>query len=97
MSVLYHPEKANFVVNALTRVSMGSTIHVANERKQLVKDVHQLARFGVRLSDSHLCGIFMHNEVKLSLQEKVKATQDMDLTSVEFKKLVVDTKVEFFS
>ena len=31
---------------------MGSTAHVEDEKKELVKDVHRLARLGVRLLDS---------------------------------------------
>ena len=43
MSVLYHPGKANFVADALSRLSMGSVSHVEDGKKELVKDVHRLA------------------------------------------------------
>jgi len=43
MSVLYHPGKANVVVNALSRFSIGSVAHVEDEKKELVRDVHRLA------------------------------------------------------
>jgi len=43
MSVLYHPDKANVVVNALSRFSIGSVAHVEDEKKELVRDVHRLA------------------------------------------------------
>ena len=49
MSVHYHPGKANVVVDALSRLYMGSVAHVEEKRKDLVKDVHRLARLGVRL------------------------------------------------
>ena len=49
MSVHYHPGKANVVADALSKLSMGSVAHVDDERKELVKDVHRLARLGVRL------------------------------------------------
>ncbi|WMV58211.1 hypothetical protein MTR67_051596 [Solanum verrucosum] len=49
MNVLYHPGKANVVADALIRLSMGSVAHVEEERKELAKDVHMLARLGVRL------------------------------------------------
>ena len=45
----YHPGKANVVDDAFRRLSMGSVAHVEEERKELVKDVHRLARLGVRL------------------------------------------------
>ena len=49
MSVNYHQGKANVVADALSRLSMGSVVHVKEKRKDLVKDVHRLARLGVRL------------------------------------------------
>ena len=49
MSVHYHPGKANVVADALSRLSKGSVAHVEEKRKDLVKDVHRLARLGVRL------------------------------------------------
>ena len=38
--------------DALSRLSMGSTTHVEEENRELSKDVHRLARIGVRLMDS---------------------------------------------
>ncbi|KAH0721575.1 hypothetical protein KY285_005148 [Solanum tuberosum] len=49
MSVHYHPGKVNVVEDALSTLSMGSVAHVEEERKELAKDVHRLARLGVRL------------------------------------------------
>ena len=49
MSVHYHFGKANVVSVSLSRLSMGSVAHVEDEKKELVKDVHRLARLGVRL------------------------------------------------
>ena len=49
MSVHYNPNKVNVVADALRRLSMGSVAHVEEKRKDLVKDVHRLARLGVRL------------------------------------------------
>ena len=49
MSVHYHPGKTDVVVDAISRLSMGSVAHVEKERKELVKNVHRLRRFGVRL------------------------------------------------
>ena len=48
-SVHYHPGKANIVDNALCILSMGSVAYVEEERKELVKDVHSLARLGIHL------------------------------------------------
>ena len=49
MSVNYHPVKANVVEDSLRRLSMGSVSHGKEKRKELVKDVHRLARLGVCL------------------------------------------------
>ena len=48
MSVLYHIEKANVVVDALSRVSTGSVTHVVDDKNELVKEVHSLL---VRVSE----------------------------------------------
>ena len=40
MNVHYHLGKANVVDDALSRISMGSTTHVEDEKKKLVKDIH---------------------------------------------------------
>ena len=52
ISVLYHPGKANVVADALSRMTMGSVSHIDEAKKDLVKDVHRLARLGVRFQDS---------------------------------------------
>ncbi|KAH0637697.1 hypothetical protein KY289_037612 [Solanum tuberosum] len=43
--------KANVVVDALSRLSMGSTAHVEEEKRELAKYVHRLACLGVQLMD----------------------------------------------
>ena len=40
----YHLGKANVVDDALSRLSIGSVAHVKEEMKDLVKDVHRVAR-----------------------------------------------------
>ena len=39
MSVLYHPAKANVVVDALSRIIVGSVSHIDEAKKDLVSDV----------------------------------------------------------
>ena len=46
MSVLYHPGKANVVAKSLNRMTMGSVSHIDKAMKDLVRDVHRLARLG---------------------------------------------------
>ena len=57
MNVHYHQGKANVVADALSRMSMGSTTHNEDEKKESVKEIHRLARLGVRLVDSTSGGV----------------------------------------
>ena len=57
MSILYLPDKANVVVDVLSKLYMGSTYHVEEEKRELDKDVHRLARLRVRLMDTTERGI----------------------------------------
>ena len=50
MSILYHLGKANVVFDALSRLSMRSTMHVNEEKRELAKDVHKLACLGVEFN-----------------------------------------------
>ena len=52
MSVLHNLSKDNVVADALSCMTMGSVSHVEEAKKDLVKDVHRLARLGVILEDS---------------------------------------------
>ena len=40
--ILYHPGKANVVADALSRKSMGSLAHVAEQKKEMVKELCKL-------------------------------------------------------
>ena len=44
MSIHYHQGKANVVFDTLSRLSMDSTAQLDEEKKELPKDVHRLAR-----------------------------------------------------
>ena len=72
MSILYHPSKANVVDDALSMLSMGSTAHVEEEKRQLAKYVHRLARLGLRLMDSTQGGTMVTNGIGSSLMSDVK-------------------------
>ena len=97
MSVHYHPGKANVVVDALSRLSMGSVAHVEDERKKLVKDVHRLARFGVRLISISDNGVTSQNGAESSLVVEVKKKQDSDPILLELKGAVHNQSVKVFS
>ena len=72
MSILYHLGNVNVVVNALSKLSMGCTAHVEEQKRDLSKDVHRLARLGVILMDSIEGGIVVTNGAESSLVSEVK-------------------------
>jgi hypothetical protein len=39
-TIQYHPGKANVVVDALSRKSMGSLAHIQEVRRPLIKELH---------------------------------------------------------
>ena len=78
MSILYLPCKANVFVDALSHMTMGSVSHVEEENKELLKDVHRLARLGVMLEDSPIGYFMVHHNSKSSLVVQVKSKQHLD-------------------
>ena len=83
MSVLYHPGKVYLVVDTLSRITMGSVFHVEESKKVVVKDVHKLARLGVRLEDSPNGGFMVHHISESSLM----VDQGVVLTSPQPQKM----------
>ena len=97
MSVHYHPGKANLVEDALSILSMGSVAHFEEERKDLVKDVHRLARLGVLLMSISYSGVTIQNGAKSFLIVEVKENQDSDPILLELKGEVHSHRLEVFS
>ena len=89
MSVLYHPDKANIVSDALIRISMANLSHVDDATKDLAREVHRLARLGVRLESSTDGGAIVHHKSESPLVAEVKSKQHIDLALMEFKELVL--------
>ena len=85
------------MVDALSRLSMGSVAHVEDGKKKLVQEVHQLARLGVHLVYSAKCNISIQSSSESSLVFEVKENQDRDPSHVKLKESVSDQKVEVFS
>ena len=85
MSVHYYPGKANVVVDALNILSMGSVAHFEEERKELVKDVHRLARLGVCLMSISDNGVTIQNRAESFLVVEVKEKLDSDPILLELK------------
>jgi len=96
MSVLYHPDKANVVADALSRISMGNVAHIEDEKKELVRDVRRLARLGVQLVDSTKGGVLVHNGSESSFVMDVKSKQDLDPMLMKLKDSVLNKSIEAF-
>nr|XP_009790588.1 PREDICTED: uncharacterized protein LOC104238028 [Nicotiana sylvestris] len=78
VDILYHPRKANFVVDALNRRSMGNLAHVEADKRTMMKEVHRLANLGVRLLDSEDGEVVLQNSAESSLVVEVKEKQFSD-------------------
>ena len=79
MSVLYHHDKINVVADALSRMTMGSVSHLDEAKKDLAREVHRLARLGVRLESSLDGGAIVHENSESSLVVEVMSKQHVDL------------------
>ncbi|XP_069151906.1 uncharacterized protein [Solanum lycopersicum] len=97
MNVHYHPGKANVVVDTLSRMSMKSTDHVEDEKKELVKNMHRLDRLGVWLVDSPSGGVLVRPSSESSLLVEVKMGQLLDPLLMELNDSVVVKMNESFS
>ncbi|XP_069150847.1 uncharacterized protein [Solanum lycopersicum] len=97
MSVHYHTGKVNVVADAFSRLYMGSVAHVKEETKDIVKNVHRLARVGVRLMSISDSGVTVQNETESSLVVEVKEKKDSDPILLELKGAVHNQRVEVFS
>ena len=64
---------------------MGSIAHVEDGKKELVKDVHRLAKLGVRLYDSTSGCVSVRPSFESSLVVEVKKGQHLDPVLMELK------------
>ena len=97
MNVLYHPGKADVVVDALIHMTMGSVSHVEEAKKDLVRDVHRMARLGVRLEDSPDGCFMVHHNSESSLVVEVNSKQHLDQPFMKLKETVIGKFNESFS
>ena len=97
MSVLYYPGKNNVVADTLSRITLGIVSHVEGANKDIVRDVHRLARLGVRFKDVPNSGFMVHHHSKSSLLVEVKSKQQLDQPLMELTELVFGNINELFS
>ena len=70
---------------------------LSKKRKELVKDVHRLARLGVHLMSISDSGVTVQNGAESSLVVKIKEKQDNDPILLELKGAIHNPIVEVFS
>ncbi|XP_070045798.1 uncharacterized protein [Nicotiana tomentosiformis] len=96
VEILYLPDKANVVVDVLSRKSMGSLVHIEAGRQELTKELHQLANMRIRLLNSDDRGVDVQNTVESSLVAKVKAHQYEYLTLLRLIEVIRQRKITAF-
>ena len=97
MNFHYHPGKANVVADALSRMSMRSTTHVEDRKKELVKNIHRLSKLGVQLVDSTSGGVSISPSSKSSVVVELKEGQHLDHVVMYLKNSVLVKMNESFS
>ena len=55
--ILYHPGKANVVVDSLSRKSSGSLAHISVEKRPLIQELHELVDQGLMMKIRKLGGL----------------------------------------
>lgn len=76
---------------------MGNFAHVEDDKKKVVREVHQLARLGIHLVDSTEGSVWVQNSSKSSLDAKVNEKQDRDPILVKLNESARDQTVEVIS
>ena len=76
-SIIYHPGKANVVVDALSRKSAGSLAHISIERRPITKELHELIEQELQLKVTKKC-LLAQFRVRLVYLDRVKAVQRRD-------------------
>ena len=71
-TILYHPDKANVVADALNRKSMGSLAHIAIQKRHMVREMRNYLNEGVVFSITDTWTMLAHVQVRSSLVEEVK-------------------------
>ena len=71
--------------DSLSRLSMGIMSHIDDDKKELVNEVHQLSRLGVRLVDTLSGGVSVHSYSVSSFIIDVKAKKHLDSVLMNLK------------
>ena len=73
------------VTDVLSSLSIRSLSHVDEEKRGLVKDIHQLANLGDHLLDFDNRGVIVQEVVKSSMGDEVNKNQVLDPILIQIK------------
>ena len=76
--ILYHQGKANVVVNALSRKSMGRLADITLENRPLVEDMHKLESEGAQFELGHSEMLSACMRAQSPLINRIKVAQGKD-------------------
>lgn len=77
------------VEDAIRGMTMVSVSHLEKAKKYLLKDVHRLARLGVRFEDSLNGGFMVYHNSESSLVVEVKSKQHLHHILMELKESLI--------
>ena len=86
--ILYHSRKANTIADALSKKSMGSLSHIAEPRRDVVKDLQRLFKVGLSLEATVTQPLIAQFQVRLVLIDEIETAQDLDPEFVKLKSLI---------
>ena len=85
-SILYHPSKANVVVDALSRKSVGSLAHISIERRLIIKEFNELIDQGLQWKVTKKCLLAQFRVWSVYLDRvKVAQRRDLQLQKIMFE------------
>nr|XP_033508901.1 uncharacterized protein LOC117273819 [Nicotiana tomentosiformis] len=96
-NIRYHPDKANVVVDVLSRRSMGSLTRLCVVERPIVKESQQISSQGVRLDENYDGRLIASMGAKSTLVEQVKAKQFDDPSLLKLKEGVLGGKIKNFA
>ena len=86
--IMYHLRKANIVADALSRKSMGSLSYITEQKRKTVKELCKLFSIGLSFEVSEAQPMIAQFQVRPTLIDEIKRTQDSDPALAKLKDTV---------
>ena len=91
MSVIYHPGKANMVMDSLSGMTMGRVFYVEEGKKDLMNDILRFGRLVIWLEDSSNGGFMIHHNYEPSLVVLVMSKKHINQSLMELEESILGT------